>query len=302
MINFNLSRLRYLSEVVKCGSMRAASEKMNVAPSSVSRQIAILEDELGIEVLERGRGKAKLTEAGEMTIKYYRDDLSRKETLASLLHDIQGLRRGTVILAIGEGFVSGLLSDAMQAYMEKYPEIQLEVRVSGTKRVLTMVEEDEAHIGMVFDCPPSPRISVQQAYSLPLKAVMSPQNPLAGKKSVNLKDLSRAKCALPEKNFRIREVMDLAAHNEKVILNPVVNSNSVLILKNVAMSPTGVTVLPDIAILKELKSGHLVSIPVESKSLSSTSAGIVTRLGRLLPVSAQEFMKYLQSYFNDALE
>lgn len=302
MINFNLSRLRYLSEVVKCGSMRAASEKMNVAPSSVSRQIAILEDELGIEVLERGRGKVKLTEAGAMTIKYYLDDLSRKETLASLLNDIQGLRRGTVILAIGEGFVSGLLSDAMQAYMAKYPEIQLEVRVSGTKRVLGMVEEDEAHIGMVFDCPPLPRISVQQSYSLPLKAVMSPENPLAGKKSVNLKDLSQAKCALPEKNFRIREIMDLAAHNEKVILSPVVNSNSVLILKNVAMSPTGVTILPDIAILKELKAGYLVSVPVESKSLSSTSAGIVTRLGRLLPVSAQEFMKYLQSHFNDALK
>lgn len=302
MMNFNLSRLRYLYEVIQCGSMRAASEKMNVAPSSVSRQIAILEEELGVEVLERGRGKARLTEAGELSVKYYREDLTHKETLASHLDDVRGIKRGTVKIAIGEGFVSDLLSDAMEAFMTKYPEILLEVRVAGTNRVLTLVEEDDVHIGMVFNCPPLPRISVQQMYSLPLKAVMAATNPLAGKKNISLKDLSAAKCALPQKNFRIREVMDQAAHNEKVILNPVLTSNSMLILKNMAMTSDGVTVLPDIAILRELKAGQLVSIPIKSESLSSTSAGIVTRLGRLLPISAQEFMKYLQSYFNNELK
>tara|TARA_R110002096_G_scaffold51601_4_gene134834 strand:+ start:2380 stop:3228 length:849 start_codon:yes stop_codon:yes gene_type:complete len=281
--------------------MRAASEKMNVAPSSVSRQIAILEDELGIEVLERGRGKAKLTQAGETVVKYYKEDLARKETLASHLNDIRGLRRGKIKIAIGEGFVSDLLSDAMQAFVGKYPEIQLEVRVSGTNQVLSLVEEDEAHMGMVFDCPPSPKISVRQTYSLPLKAVMSASHPLAHKKKVSLRDISLAKCALPPSNFRIREVLDQAAFDEKVVLDPVLMSNSVMTLKNRVMSPDCVTVLADVAILKELKAGELVSIPIDSKSLSNTSAGIVTRLGRLLPVSAQEFMKYLRHHFNHEL-
>jgi len=301
-MNFNISRLRYLYEVIQCGSMRAASEKMNVAPSSVSRQVAILEDELGVEVLERGRGKARLTEAGELAVKYYREDLTHKETLASHLDDVRGIKRGIVKIAIGEGFVSGLLSDAMQAFMARYPAIFLEVRVAGTNRVLALVEEDDVHIGMVFNCPPLPRISVQQMYSLPLKAVMAATNSLAGRTNITLKDLSAAKCALPQKNFRIREVMDKAAQDEKVVLNPVLTSNSMLILKNMAMTPDGVTVLPDIAILRELKAGQLVSIPIKSKSLSGTSAGIVTRLGRRLPVSAQEFMKYLQSYFNNELK
>ncbi|WP_339863342.1 LysR family transcriptional regulator [Paremcibacter congregatus] len=301
-MNFNLSRLRYLYEVAQCGSMRAASEKMNVAPSSVSRQIAILEDELGVEVLERGRGKAKLTEAGEMAVKYYRDDLGRKEILASHLNDIQGLRRGSITIAMGEGFVSDLLSEAMQAFMREYPEIEIDVRVAGTNQVLSLVEEDEAHLGMVFDCPALPRITVQQAYNQPLKAVMAASHALAGRKSVSLTDFVSLKYALPQKNFRIREVLDEAAYQEKLVLDPVLTSNSLLILKNMAMTPDGVTVLPDIAILKELKAGHLVSIPVESASLSNTSADIVTRLGRLLPGAAREFLKYLRAHFNHELQ
>ncbi|MFC7051041.1 LysR family transcriptional regulator [Emcibacter nanhaiensis] len=300
-MHLSLSRLRYLYEVAQCGSMRAASDKMNVAPSSVSRQIATLEDELGVEVLERGRGTAKLTQAGEMVVNYYREDLTRKEALDSHLNDLRGLRRGTVTISMGEGYVSDLLSDAIQAYMERYPEIQLDVQVSGTKQVLSMVEEDEAHIGMVFDCPPSPKISVQSAYRQPLKAVMSPDNRLAHKKAISLKELSECNCALPAKNFRIREVLDQAALREKVNLAPALTSNSLLIMKNLAMTETGATVLPDIAILRELKTSQLVSIPLDSSSLSGTSAEIVTRLGRLLPVAAREFLKYLQSYFNNEL-
>ncbi len=300
-MNFNLSRLRYLYEIIHSGSMRAASEKMNVAPSSVSRQIATLEEELGTEVLERGRGKARLTQAGELLIKYYREDLTRKETLASHLNDIRGLRRGEVTIAIGEGYISDLLTDAIHAFLRKYQEINLDVKVAGTNEVLTMVEEDDAHIGMVFDCPPSPKINIQKVYSQPLKAVVSADHPLAGSEFLTLSELSELRLALPQKSFRIREIIDRAAFQEKTTLMPTITSNSLMVLKSMATTSDGVTILPDIAVVRELRSGQLISIPLQSKSLSRTSADIVTRLGRLLPVASQEFLFNLQFFFNKQL-
>lgn len=300
-MHFSLSRIRYLYEVVQCGTMRAASEKMNVAPSSVSRQIATLEDELGVNVLERARGKAKLTEAGEMVIRYYRDDMNRKEALSSQLNDVRGLRKGTVTICVGEGFVSHLLSDAMQAFMNRYPDIQLDVRVSATKRVVSMIEEDEGHIGMVFDCPASPKIVVQKSYIQPLKAVIASDHPLTHKKTLTLQELAQCRCALPPRTFRIREIIDQACLRRKVTLTPSITSDSLLILKNMAMTPGGATILPDIATLRECKMGQLVSIPLESARLADTSADIVTRVGRSLPVAAREFLKYLQSHFKHEL-
>ena len=62
--------LRYFAEVVRTGSIRAASENLYVAASAISRQLAMLEDSLGAPLLERrqGRGKVKLTAAGERPV------------------------------------------------------------------------------------------------------------------------------------------------------------------------------------------------------------------------------------------
>ncbi|MBW8077744.1 MAG: LysR family transcriptional regulator, partial [Gallionella sp.] len=62
------AKLRYLAEAAALGSMHAASEKLDVAVSSISRQIAQLESELGLPLIERGRRALKLTQAGEMAV------------------------------------------------------------------------------------------------------------------------------------------------------------------------------------------------------------------------------------------
>lgn len=62
--SINESRIRYLYESSRCGTVRAAAEHLGVAPSAVSRQIALLEDELGIVLVERHKRGVRPTEAG----------------------------------------------------------------------------------------------------------------------------------------------------------------------------------------------------------------------------------------------
>ena len=61
-------RLRYLYEAARLGTMRAASEELNVATSSISRQIAALEKDLGMRLIEGGRRKIKLTDSQDCVI------------------------------------------------------------------------------------------------------------------------------------------------------------------------------------------------------------------------------------------
>jgi len=58
--------LKYLYESARQGTMRAASEELDVATSSISRQITSLEKELGISLIEKNRRGIKLTEAGQL--------------------------------------------------------------------------------------------------------------------------------------------------------------------------------------------------------------------------------------------
>ena len=61
----NTSALRYFYEVARYGSFRLAAEKIHIAASAISRQIQLLEDELGFKLFARGRSGLTLTPAGE---------------------------------------------------------------------------------------------------------------------------------------------------------------------------------------------------------------------------------------------
>ena len=86
--------------------MRAASEELNVATSSISRQIAALEKDLGMRLIEGGRRKIKLTEAGDAAFAYYREMRAHEEVFLSRVEELRSVRTGTINLAVGEAFIS----------------------------------------------------------------------------------------------------------------------------------------------------------------------------------------------------
>ena len=93
-------RLRYLYESARLGTMRAASDKLDVATSSVSRQIGELESELGLKLIEKGRRRIKLTEAGEAACLYYKEKLSQEEAFLSKIEELKSIRTGKITLAV----------------------------------------------------------------------------------------------------------------------------------------------------------------------------------------------------------
>ena len=119
--DFSDERLRYLYESARLGSMRAASEFLNMAPSSISRQIAGMEKELGIELIERSRHTVQLTAAGQLAVQYYRDRLSQREALTSSIDDLRGHRQGHIVVAVGQGLVRMPLVRSLSEFVEKFP-------------------------------------------------------------------------------------------------------------------------------------------------------------------------------------
>ncbi|XAW88824.1 LysR family transcriptional regulator [Vibrio sp. CDRSL-10 TSBA] len=100
------SRIKFFYEAVQHGSVRAAADFLNIAPSAVSRQISQLEQEIDTILIERHRRGIKATEAGEQLLSYYKRYLIQQEVLLDNLKSLRGLQTGTIELAIGEGFIN----------------------------------------------------------------------------------------------------------------------------------------------------------------------------------------------------
>lgn len=295
MHKFHDNRLRYLAEAVRGGTMRAASENLNVAPSSISRQIAHLEEELGVPLIERNRRRLKLTEAGEIALTYYREFTTQQEAFVSQMRDLKGLRGGTVRLAVGEALIGDLLLDVVQRFMLQYPEIRIFMRTAGTADVVAMVIEDEAHMGMVFQPEADAKIRVRASSDQPLKVILSPGHPLSKRSSLSIADLTGERLGVPESSFRIRQILGAAESAEHIFLTPVLISNSLLVLKEFARSGSGITVLPSIAAHSEIAAGILSAVSLVNPALMHTSASVITRLGRQLPVAAVRLLQKIEA-------
>src|SRR6266542_2468323 len=126
----NPQRLRYFHEVLERRSIRTAAEVLNTAPSVVTRQVKLLEKELGVTLFERRhkRGMAP-TEAGEALAEYYRNNCEQREQLDHHLRQIRDAQRGTIYLAISEGYILPFMDEILMDFMGQYPDIQVNLRV-----------------------------------------------------------------------------------------------------------------------------------------------------------------------------
>jgi DNA-binding transcriptional LysR family regulator len=289
------NRLRYLAESLRGGTMRAASENLNVAPSSISRQIAKLEDELGVQLIERNRNPLKLTEAGEIALAYYREFTTQHEAFISQVRDLKGLKGGTVSLAVGEALIGDFFLGVLERFMTQNPEIRIIMRAAGTADVVDMVLQDETHMGMVFQPVPEARIRIRTSSDQPLKVILHPDHPYCQRESLKLADLEGERLGLVEESFRMRQILSGVESEERVFLTPVLVSNSLLVLKEFVRSGSGITILPSIAAHSEISSGVLKAVPLSNPAFRQTSASIITRLGRQLPLGAVKLLQNLEA-------
>lgn len=293
------TRLRYLFEAAQLGTMRAASEKMNVATSSVSRQIAELENELGLALIEKGRRRICLTEAGEAVCQYYREKMSQEEAFLSHIQEMKSIRTGKIVLAVGEAFVTQAFSDMLDQFMQQYPGMEVRVRVSNTTEVVDLVREDNAHVGMIFDVSREPRIRSRVVFEQPLKVIVHKTHPLASRDCVSLKEIQGESIGLPEEGYRIRQVIQVAEQEEGVFLEGALVANSLMLLTDFAKSGRGITILPDLVVHNELMKGDLCALPTGNPVLDATKTSLIVRVGRQLPIGAYRLLQNLEAHYSE---
>ena len=289
--------LRYLYEAAKLGSMRAAADNLGVAASSVSRQIAQLEADMGIGLIEHGRRNIQLTESGRVLIEHYSEQLLLNETLDAKLADIKGLRTGRIDLAIGDGFMGQPLANVFTRFNAKHPGLFINARMSPSSNEVTrLVAEDDAHLGLVFQATEDPRIRVLASVSQPLCAIMHKDHALAKHKLLKLADLKSFRLCLLEASFRTRQLLQTAESNERVSLQPSLTSNSITLLKGLLTSGEFITLLPLLAVSKEVESREFAAVPIDSTTLNETAVHLICRLGRRLPPAPARMLGALTTY------
>jgi DNA-binding transcriptional LysR family regulator len=269
--------LRYFVEVINCGSIRSASDRLQIAPSAISRQIQILEQRLDAPLLVRSRTGIKPTKQGELVAAYAQAATREMERIKSAVDDLSNLRHGRVTVAAVEATIGRVLPESILAFRAKFPGIYVNVKIIGTHQVAEAVLREEAEIGIALDPPLRSELLLRTRWSQPLQAVMRPDHRLVGiGRSLTLAELLGEAHILPDRSFGIRTLLERAASKRKLVTKPVIETNSINATKSLVISSSCVTLLPPEAVSRELVSGSLICLPVDEPLLSKATIDVIT--------------------------
>lgn len=152
----DVKRLRILREVATHGSFSAAAESLYLSQSAVSQQVATLEREVGMALLDRSRDGATLTEAGRVLVPHADAAIARLEEAERELAALAGLEGGEVRIASFPSASATLLTVAVSDFVRRYPKVRISVAEEEPEESLPRLRAGELDLALTFDYPEVP--------------------------------------------------------------------------------------------------------------------------------------------------
>ena len=145
----NLEQLTGFATIAEIGHFTRAAERLHRSQPSLSRQIASLERELGVELFHRARGNVALTAAGERLLPIARRMLADADTARGEIAELAGLRRGRVRLGATPTLCTSLVVDVLAEFRDRYPGIDIEILERGSRSLISALTEGALDLALI---------------------------------------------------------------------------------------------------------------------------------------------------------
>jgi DNA-binding transcriptional LysR family regulator len=188
-------KLRVLKEVAERGSLSAAAQALSYTPSAISQQIAALEREAGLRLLERGPRGVRLTEPGRALVRHAADVLSRLAAAQDELAALAGLQTGE--LRLGWFATAGpiLMPRAIAAFRRRHPGISLVLVEADADECIELLRASELDLALVYEFELQDFAAGEDLEQVPLlddhlSIALPPGHPLAEREWLSMRDLA----------------------------------------------------------------------------------------------------------------
>jgi len=289
----------YFDEVVRSGSIRRASERLNISPSAVDRHILLMEQELGVQLFERIPQGLRLTAAGEVLIANVRRWRRELRHARAQIDDLRGLRRGEVSIALVDG-ASQFVASAVLGFRTDYPGIECTLMGAGAQGVIDLVVEGRAEVGLTFNPPTNQSVRVERTLVYQIGAVVPPDHPIASRSEVGFTECVEHGLVLPDETVSLRTVIDtmwsrtIGGHARGAI-----TAASIVLIRELVRSGAGVGILTPIDVAGEVEGGELIYVPLADSDVPLSVFSLVTASGRTLSSPASLFVQHLAQAMRD---
>ena len=294
----DLRHVRTFVTVAETGTVSKAAERLHVAQPALSRQIANLEDELGLKLFDRVGRRLMLTSEGERLLNDCRGLLNYARAVGE---QAQVLRRGDVgVLRVSASphLIEGIFPDFLRHYAARYPNVQVRlVDVAAGGEALAMLERGEIHLVQTIVraiAPDEQRFASHPLAPMQMLAACHPKLKLGSDGSVEIGRLAPYPLLQATPDFAMRRNFDAACRLAGFTPNNVLESRAPHALLAMAEAGHGVAIIPSALRIHRYRV-RVLRVTYRGKALEEPLA-VLSDKRRPLPAYAKVFCNMLAEH------
>jgi len=279
--------IQYFIAVANHRSFTRAAAALHVSQPALSQQVRQLEESLGTTLFDRSGRTTRLTDAGEVYLRYAKRAAQELQEAKRAIDDLGDLSRGSLRVGVTPTFTSYLVGPLVEAFHGRYPNITLVVREIAQEAMEELLLADEVDVGIAFDSGHHLDLEAQALLVETLALVVGKQHPLATTASIGLEALNSESLILLSAEFATREQIDSYCRQHNIRPHVQVEANTISALIEVVSRTTLSTLLPaTIAQAHE----QLVAIELDQQRLQRTAV-LMQRKGVYQTAAARAFVE-----------
>ena len=257
-------RLQYFLRIAELGSLGRASEALRIAQPSLSRQMRLLEEELGVSLFARHRRGMQLTEAGRKLRARVAGPLVQIDQAFNEIRSLPSEQGGNVAFGMPPTSVASLAASLMQRVAADPAGITLRVVEANSDDLVDGLQRGEFDLAVIHASAANFELNVKDLLVERLMLVGSPSRALSANEPIEFEMIGELPLLLPSRPHGLRLVVEEAAAKCRIKLNLRAEVDSLHLLKELVERGTGYTLLPTSAFAHEAETGRLKYAPVQN--------------------------------------
>ncbi len=256
-------RLQVFHTVARLLSFTKAAETLHMTQPAVTFQVRQLEEHFNTRLFDRTHNRISLTDAGSRVFEYSDRIFELYSEMENAVREMTGDVSGVLMIGASTTIAEYMLPALLGDFKKKYPDVNVQLKVSNSDGIVHMVENNVIDLGVVESPVMNKNLVVEMCRMDQLVAVVSPQHPLADRESVNINDLFEYPYICREEGSGTREVIAEYMHAQGVNGGQVhltMELGSPESIKGAVEAGMGVSIISYATVQKELKLGTLVSL------------------------------------------
>ncbi|OIK09878.1 LysR family transcriptional regulator [Bacillus sp. MUM 116] len=292
-----LRQLRYFIEVAERQHVTEAAENLNVAQSAVSYQITKLEEELGVNLLERVGRNIKVTQIGNIFLHDIKSALKKIEEAKEKIDEYLDPQAGTIKIGYPTSLARYWLPNVISAYKQDVPNVNFHLRQGSYTYLIDAVKNGEIDIAFLGPVPmKDPGLEAKILFTEDIVALLPNNHSLAKRESLTLSDLRLDPFVLFPNGYVLRKIAVDACHEAGFEPHITSEGEDMDALKGLVSAGIGVSLLPESTFYDSIPR-FTVKVAIDTPKAMRTVGVIVPKHRELAP-SEKNFYEFLIQFFN----